>query len=197
VDTGSGGTAWLFAAFGWANGIANDGRPMSEELASGVGGRIVTKVATLRSFDFGGFELTGLPASFSKDNQADHVHSGYVAGDLGAAIFRRFRLVFDMSRGELHVEPGPEWNKPWSKDRLGLGRVFRDGKLIVEFVAPGSPAAKAGWSKGDTITHIDGKPVTADLWREMRSRADVPVGTEVVLTDGNGKERKLVAADYY
>ena len=198
VDTGSGQAVDLFADFTAEHELLDERSPQSARLAGGVGASFVSKVATLRSFTLAGHRLHAVPAGFADVEEGAFGDDG-LAGNLGAGLFSRFRLIFDCSRSRLHVEPGPEWEtRPFRKDRLGLSAKFRDGAIEIMFVAPGSPAEKAGWEPGQRISALNGERVSADSWRAALARcANVAAGTEVRLTDGAGRERKLVAAEYY
>ena len=84
------------------------------------------------------------------------------------------------------------------KDRSGLGLAVSPSGLTVAHVAAHSPAEKSGWSIGDKIIRVDGRPIDAsyargELWR-WRFR---PAGTHVRLVDGSGIVRLLTLADYY
>ena len=43
--------------------------------------------------------------------------------------------------------------------RMGVGLEEKEGRLLVESIAPGSPAEKAGIAKGDELLALDGQPV--------------------------------------
>lgn len=63
---------------------------------------------------------------------------------------------------------------------------------------PGSPAAGAQLAVGPRIATIDGDPVPAEGWREaLLAHTRVDAGTTVVLGTADGRELRLVAADYY
>jgi uncharacterized iron-regulated protein len=47
--------------------------------------------------------------------------------------------------------------------RLGVGLEEREGRLLVESVAPGSPASIAGIAKGDELLALDGQPVKENV----------------------------------
>ena len=134
------------------------------------------------------------------------VHNNYTAmifptgaGNLGAGIFERFRMIFDYSREALHLEPAEDWNeRPFLKDRSGLSSVYRDGAAEVIHVAPGSPAQKSGWAVGDRIVAIDGDPVDPERWAtQLKSGLAAPAGIVRTLGLENGKDRRLTLKDYY
>ncbi len=197
VDTGSGGTVALFKAFTEENRLL-EGRTVSETQGGGVGGAIVSKVATLDSLTFAGYELKAVPASFTRSEKSTF-DSREFDGNLGAGVFSRFRLIFDYAREALWVEPGAEWDKqPFRRDRVGIQGRFDDGALLVSFVAPGSPAEKGGVQPGERITRLGDKPLTADNWRvELMNWSNAPAGSEVKFTGAGGEERTLRAVDYF
>jgi hypothetical protein len=198
VDTGSGGTLDVFAEFAEEHELLAGRSPSSQKQGGGVGGRILSTVATLRSLTFAGHELRDVPVSFPQATQGVF-HGSELAGNLGSAVFRRFRLVFDYGRRTLHVEPGEHWETaPFRRDRVGIEADFLDGALAVVFVAPGSPAAKAGITVGERIRSLGGQALDAAGWRAALSAwADASPGSEVHFEDGAGRARSLVAADYY
>jgi predicted metalloprotease with PDZ domain len=122
-----------------------------------------------------------------------------MAGNLGAGVFSRFRVIIDWGREQMHVEPGADWNtRPFRKDRIGISGV-RDGDAIkVTHVAANSPAEKRGWSAGRRIVAVNGKPVSARSWRaDFMQVTRAPCGAEVELLEEGGRASKIVAADYY
>ena len=199
IDTGSGATLSLFNAFCDQHQLLTGRTPVSETQSGGVGGKITSRIGTLRSVTFAGYRLEQVPATFGSDRKGGAFDTDRLAGNLGAGIFARFRLVFDYRREVLHVEPGPDWQRqPFRKDRVGLAAEWQDGALVVRFVPPGSPLARAGLKVGDRIQSLGDEAVAADRWRTtVRAHTNVPAGTEVRVTLASGQQLRVVAADYY
>ncbi|MEM7245513.1 MAG: aspartyl protease family protein [Acidobacteriota bacterium] len=197
VDTGSGANLDLFATFVDEHDLKK-GRTVSTALSAGVGGDLESGVGTLRSLTFAGHRIEDVPIGFASATLGAF-HTKELAGNMGTGLFRRFALTFDYSRDELHVRPGPDWDAPFERDRLGLNLLLQDdGALEVLHVAKGSPAETQGWSRGDRVTAIDGQAVEADTWQQQHDEAKrQPAGTEVSLTLADGQERTLVLNDYY
>jgi len=198
VDTGGGGSVDLFHAYTSEHGLLDNRERVSTCYGGGVGGMIEAKVAVLESIDFAGFHIENVPAGFAPPGEGGFGTSDY-AGNLGAGIFTRFRLIFDFTRNRLHVEPGPEWDtKPFKRNRLGLATNFADGQVKVMHVAKGSPAEKAGIKAGDAIETVNGEPLTeANRSATMREASRAPAGTTATLKLADGRELGIVLADYY
>ena len=110
------------------------------------------------------------------------------AGNLGAGLLNRFRVLFDYGNTKLWLEPGPApgFAAPLPRDRTGLQFEVAAApggagpsssginELVVIFVAPGSPAKEAGWVEGERVKALDGEPVGPDWWRVVTrwSRAE-------------------------
>jgi hypothetical protein len=195
LDTGQGGALTVFRRYADDNRLL-EGRRTSRAQGGGVGGTIETTTATLRSVTLAGFEVKDVPTSFHRDDVGGAFDTAKLAGNLGAGILNRFRVTFDYAHDCLWLEPGAGFAEPPARDRLGLD-VNRDGEaLVVAFVAPGSPAAAAGWRAGERIIALDGAPVGDDWWRRLAgwSRSD---GIEARLTLADGSVRSLRSAAYY
>ncbi len=196
LDTGQGGALSVFRHYADARRLL-EGRPVSESRGGGVGGATISKLATLRSVSIAGYELRNVPASFQTTDVGGAFDTKRQEGNLGAGILARFRVLFDYSRSALWLEPGPGLAAPFSKDKTGLDLDWVDGALVVEFVAPGSPAAAAGWKAGERVTALDGEPAGPDSWRKELRWAEAEAGTKVRFTLADGTERTLVLAEYY
>ena len=195
VDTGSDDTLSLFGSYVEKNGLLEKRAPRSRRPGWGVGGSREATIATLKSFTIGGFELHDVPVSF-EDAEEGAFAARHIAGNLGAEVLKRFRVVLDRSNGVMYLSSGADWeSKPFWKDRSGLYTRSQGTYEEVIYVRPGSPAAAANWKVGERIVavHVDvaGPPRPIEDWRTL------PAGTRVVLKDGSGAERPLVLADYY
>ena len=196
LDTGQGGALSVFRHYTDARRLL-DGRRVSESRGGGVGGATVSRLATLRSVSIAGYSLRNVPATFQTTDVRGAFDTKRQEGNLGAGILSRFRVLFDYSRAALWLEPGPRLDAPFPKEKTGLDLDWVDGALVVEFVASGSPAAAAGWKKGERVAALDGEPAGPESWRTELRWAEAEAGTKVRLTLADGTERTLVLAEYY
>ncbi|HEX6883215.1 MAG TPA: aspartyl protease family protein [Planctomycetota bacterium] len=197
LDTGARGLA-LFGAYTERHRLLEGRAPLSERESTGVGASFPSRVATLRSFTLAGYRFTGVPCGFAEREEGTFASDEH-AGNLGASVLARFRVIADFARDTLYLEPAPGWDtRPFERDRLGLTVRFEEDALVVRFVAPGSPAARAGWTPGRRIRALQGEAFTSTTWVEaLRRSAEAPPGTRVLLRDDQGVEHELVTADYY
>jgi predicted aspartyl protease len=197
LDTGAGGALSIFEHYHREHGLLAAADQVSEATGGGVGGRTISKVASVDAVTLGGYTLHHVPTSFTVDAKGAF-DTAREAGNLGAGILRRFRIVFDYPNSEMFLEPAGDWDtRPFFKNRAGLHYRRDGGVLEIEFVAPGSPAEKAQWKTGDRIVGIDGKPIADNYWDEQYRWINGKAGSEVVLKLESGKERRLTLADYY
>ena len=196
VDIAAAGSLTLFKAYSEDHGLLTQRWPRSQRLSRGAGGGSLVTVATLNRFTIGGFELRGVPADFYQ-GEGGAFDTERAAGNLGAGVLSRFRVVFDYSRDAMYLIGADGWDRAFCKNRVGLQADFQGSFLEVVFVAPGSPAKEAGWAIGDRITSIDGRPIGADYFTSRFEWLCGAVGSTVLLTDGQARERSLVLTDYY
>ncbi len=198
LDTGSGKTVDLFRAYTDDHALLEGRRPLSEALSGGVGGVTVSKVGTLKTFTFAGYVLHDVPVGFHRE-AVGAFDTRRSAGNLGAGILSRFRVIFDYGQDRLLVEPGEGWgSRPFDRNRTGLSlQAAGDGGCEVLLVAPGSPAEKAGIVKGDRVIAVDGSPLGADYRQRLLELSRRAPGTEVRVELAGGTVKGLVLADYY
>ena len=195
IDTGSNSSVDIVAHYVDEHDLLAGREPVSRVATGGVGGMIEAPVSTLRDFEFAGVSMGPMPAYFLAE-AVGSLDTHEIAGNIGADLFRSFVFIFDYPGMRFHViQEGERYEIP--RERSGLQSIFRGDYLQVFFVAPGSPAAAAGFEKGQRITTINGEPIGLDYvesgfrWRYGAS------GTEVVIADDLGRERTIVLADYF
>lgn len=196
LDTGQGAALTVFRKYADDNHLL-DGRRTTTAVGGGVGGSTDLLTARLKKVSLAGYELDDVPTSFHRHDVGGAFDTAKLAGNVGAGILARFRVIFDYPHGCLWLEPGKDFGAPQARDKIGLSVEREEGVLVVRHVAAGSPAETAGWKTGERIAALDGKPVDADWWKVWSVWAHTPAGLEVALTMADGTVRKLTQADFY
>ena len=198
LDTGSGNTLDIFAAYTEKHDLLSKRTPQSKRLDGGVGGFAAAPVASLRTFRFADYPLGNMPTSFPNPKSGTFATRRF-AGNLGAGVLSRFHVWIDFGRDQIHVEPGANIDAEFSRDRLGMHTTADGEELEVVYLSPGSPAEAAGLEKGTRLVGInEHRPKSAKALRDLlRSLARLPAGTELTLIDAAGEEHRVVLADYY
>ena len=78
-----------------------------------------------------------------------------VAGLIGNDIFRRFNVIFNYPKRDIHLIPNSHFRDPFDYSYSGIELYFIDGKIIIGDVANGSPAQAAGVKDGDELVGIN------------------------------------------
>ncbi|MDM7916425.1 MAG: aspartyl protease family protein [Candidatus Eisenbacteria bacterium] len=197
LGTGSGAALDLFQAYVEENRLLEERPRVSAVLAGGVGGLAVEKLTSMKSVSIAGYVLPDVPTGIPM------VESGAFAtkrsaGNLGAGILKRFRVIFDYGHDCLWLEPRPSTETAaFDRDHTGL-LVERKGEVLeVLFVSPGSPAEAGGWKIGDRIAALDGAPVGPRYVEAIDRFGLRPEGTVLRFTLDDGTERTLTLARYY
>ena len=98
--------------------------------------------------------------------------SGQYAGTLGAGILNRFTIVLDYASQLFYFEPNPRLLDIFTADMSGLALIGIPPdyhSYEVAQVAPGSPAAEAGFAIGDILVSIDGNPASDSSLDDVRA----------------------------
>ena len=196
LDTGQGNALTLFRRYTDDNHLL-DGRRQSKAVGGGVGGMMEIGLGRVAKVTIAGYEMLDIPTTFHRQDVGGAFDTAKLAGNLGAGILGRFRVMFDYPHDCLWLEPGRDFAAPQSRDRTGLVAHPDGAALVVDYVAPGSPAEAAGWQKGERVTALDGQAVSADWWKLWATWSRADAGTKVKLTMADGSVRELALADYY
>ena len=196
VDTGSGDTLALHHPYVAEHRLLARYPRLGERRIGGVGGTLPAKVATADAVSLAGHAFTGVPVVLATEKQGAFA-SAESAGTLGAVLLQRFTVTFDYPRQRLLFVPGTDLDRPFPKDRLGLSVATRDGVVVVEAVAAGSAAARAGVRTGDQVRGVGAVTGDAGAIRvALRDLARQPAGTEATLQVGE-QRLQFALAEYY
>lgn len=128
--------------------------PVSLNLAGGAAGSFEIKLAGLQlPIKVGDREIT--TTVFVGDGMAPTT-----AGNMGHMFLKNFVVTFDWSTNKMYLEPlAKDGSVELITDAQSGGIGLQDGKVIVNSLAVGGPAEKAGLSLGEVVTSVDGKRV--------------------------------------
>jgi hypothetical protein len=147
--------------------VAHDTRSM------GPGGVKYSPIGRLELLTIGSFQHKGL--CFRK---------GGVSGPgavLGLSFWARYIVTFDFPSERAFMFKGKRHGLPDLVDGSGLDLLYRTGRLMVEAVVKGSPAAREDICRGDEILSIDGRKAAQATLFVMRK-----------LLQGQGRKVQLV-----
>lgn len=174
IDAGSNLQLILLPAFVEQHRLRDSVRPTLTTYGRGVGGEVPLPIGRAESIRFGGFTLRQPVTAFPSTGTFGTAGK---AGNIGTAILRRFRVVFDYSRKLIHLEPAKNFSEPFEADMSGLG-LASEGPSFSVFkvvrVLPATPAAEAGLRQGDEIVTVNGRPVAGTRLAELRERLRRP-----------------------
>ena len=166
IDTGSTDALGLNGSFVQAAKLVSPTQKVVPQPGVALGGiteNYVTRVSGLR---IGNLFIKSPVTGYSKD-----LTRGGDAGTIGGEIFRRFKVIFDYSRGRMILETNAQFNEPYKYDASGLflsaeGANFDSVKVLR--VTEHTPAAMAGLREGDAILKIDNKHANAFSLEQVR-----------------------------
>lgn len=153
-DTGAGLCLLMSEDFANDKKVIKKGRKMTLTQAEGLGGKKTMVVTTVKQVKFGPYKFRKVPAHIFKD-EFNVTAYPVLGGLLGNDLFRRFNLVLNYSKKEIHLLPNTHFNEAFDYSYTGMGIYFINGDIVVEDVLAGSPAEQAGIKVGDRILAID------------------------------------------
>ena len=161
--------------------------------AHGAGHEYQTKSIKCDSLLFAGFTLYKPPIGFPYGG-TDTTFTADQVGRLGNTLFRNFVLYCDYAGERLIVEKGDKFGQAWPEDNSGMQLIWNiNHEVEIVYVSPDTPAAKAGFAKGDLIRSING--IKADLFDGLiaiRKLLTADPGTKYdFVIDREGKSKKL------
>ena len=142
-------------------------------LGHGLSGPILGKAARIAKLRLGDAVLSNVVTSFPVIEHQNPRGTEKLAGNLGTDVLRRFNVTFDYQGRRMVLEPNSQNSEPFEYDHSGVRLRFGDA-FVVESVLAGSPAAEAGISEGDVLTHLNDQPVHELGINRVRAALETP-----------------------
>ena len=160
----------------------------------GVGGASWSNIGRVEGLRLGTLEIANPTTTLFGDSAGVFSTKGTWVGNIGGEILRRFTVFLDYQHRRMILEPHAGTSEAFEADMSGIGFVMDDSlrTLMIDGVVPDSPAGAAGLAARDTITAIDGRPISYLELKELRKRLK-RVGERVTLTiRRNGQSKDVV-----
>ncbi len=166
IDTGSVNELGLNGSFAQAVKLVSPTQKIVPQPGVGLGGLTENYVTRIGDLQIGRLLIKSPVAGYSKD-----LERGGDAGTIGGEFFRRFKVIFDYSRGRIILEKNRHFNEPYKYDASGLflaaeGTNFETLKILR--ATENTPAFEAGLRDGDIITTIDDNPTSKFSLEQIR-----------------------------
>ena len=189
VDTGSTGSLTLNTPFVKKHRLLSSITRSKQVKLGGVGGTAGAATARVRSIRLGRFELSDPVVRFSQATKGDYASASF-DGLLGGQIFSRFKVIVDLQRRRVMLEPNDLLAASFEDDMSGM-KLLGDGEdfstYLIDEVEENSPAAEAGVQGGDILAEIDGRAAREFSLEEIRRMFKLD-GVEHLLTLRRGDQ---------
>ncbi|MFN5055484.1 MAG: aspartyl protease family protein [Bacteroidota bacterium] len=129
-------------------------RPPVITQAEGLGGKMVMRYTVVKWVKVGPYKFRKVPTHVFEDPY-NVTNYPLLGGLLGNDLLRRFNTTFNYVKQELHIVPNSQFKDFFDYAYTGLAMYYVDGEILIDEVAPGSPAEKAGFKKNDYVLAIN------------------------------------------
>lgn len=129
-------------------------RKLWDKDGEGIGGKISMKLTVIREFKLGPYKFRNVPTYIFND-EYNVTSYPYLGGLIGNDILRRFNVIFNYPKRDIHLIPNSHYRDPFDYSYTGIELYYINGKIELGSVAKGSPAEKAGLREGDLLIAVN------------------------------------------
>jgi len=129
-------------------------RKLWDKDGEGIGGKISMKLTVIREFKLGPYKFRNVPTYIFND-EYNVTSYPYLGGLIGNDILRRFNVIFNYPKRDIHLIPNSHYRDPFDYSYTGIELYYINGKIELGSVAKGSPAEKAGLREGDVLIAVN------------------------------------------
>ena len=153
-DIGAGVCLMLSQDFVDDSALLQKKRKLWPKDGEGIGGKIRMNLTLVKELKLGPYRFRNIPTYIFED--AFNVTSyPYLGGLIGNDILRRFNVVFNYPKKEIHLLPNSHFRDPFDYSYSGIELYYINGQIEMGSVAEGSPAEMAGIKQGDIVVAVN------------------------------------------
>ncbi|MFM2138287.1 MAG: hypothetical protein RJA57_594 [Bacteroidota bacterium] len=120
----------------------------------GLGGKIEMEQTVVRDLRLGPYRFRNVPV-FLFDDKYNVTAYPNMGGILGNDLLRRFNVLLNYPRGDIHLTPNSHFFDPFDYSYSGMELYYVNGRIVVGDLAAGGPAEAAGIRNGDEVIAIN------------------------------------------
>ena len=129
-------------------------RKLFAKEAEGLGGKIDMAITVIKEVKLGPYRFRNVPV-YIFDDVYNATSYPYLGGLIGNDLLRRFNVIMNYEKRDIHLLPNSHYNEPFDYAYTGIELYYVDGKVLIGDVAEKSPGEKAGLKEGDVVIAID------------------------------------------
>jgi predicted aspartyl protease len=152
-DTGAGMCMLLSSDFVEDSMLLRTKKKWYVSQAEGLGGKAPMRQGVLRQIKVGPYKFKNVPAYIFED-EYNITSYPYLGGLLGNDLLRRFNLIINYDKRDIHLIPNSHFHEQFDYSYTGLGMYVVDGVIKIVDVMKNSPAEKAGFKPNDIIMAV-------------------------------------------
>ncbi|MGI8581913.1 MAG: aspartyl protease family protein [Chitinophagaceae bacterium] len=154
LDTGAGLSFLLSKDFIDDSAFLLKKRVLMPVEAQGLGGKKRMMLTIIKEVKIGPYIFRRVPTHIL-DDEYNITSYPYLGGLIGNEILRRFNIIFNYPKREVHLLPNGHFREPFDYSYSGMSIYYIDGKVIIDDVIKDSPAFKAGFKTDDVILGVN------------------------------------------
>lgn len=156
MDTGAGMCLLLSNQFVKDSSVLSSKKrrnKITQTEAQGIGGKMEMSITTMQEFRIGNYNFRNVP-TYLFDDRTNITSYPFLGGMIGNDLLRRFNVVLNYPRKEIHLLPNTHFRDPFDYSYTGLIIYLIHDRIEITDIIKSSPAEKAGFKKGDIIVAI-------------------------------------------
>ena len=120
----------------------------------GLGGKIDMELRVMKEVKLGPYRFRNVPV-YIFDDENNVTSYPYMGGLIGNDILRRFNVILNYARSDIHLTPNKHYGEAFDYSYSGIELYLVEGLIIIGDVAKGSPAEAAGVKEGDEVIAVN------------------------------------------
>ncbi|MDQ6844755.1 MAG: aspartyl protease family protein [Bacteroidota bacterium] len=128
-------------------------RPIAVQV-QGLGGKKEMLLTIIKQVQIGPYRFRKVPANIL-DDEFNATSYPFLGGLIGNDILRRFNIILNYPKREIHIVPNSHFNEEFDYSYTGMNMYSEDGVIVADDVIEGSPADRGGLKKGDVIVAVN------------------------------------------
>ncbi|WP_276504201.1 aspartyl protease family protein [Terrimonas pollutisoli] len=153
-DIGAGVCLMLSEDFVNDSALIQKKRKLWPKDGEGIGGKVSMNLTIVKEFKLGPYRFRNVP-TYIFDDAFNVTSYPYLAGLIGNDLLRRFNVIFNYPKRDIHLVPNSHYRDPFDYSYSGIELYYIDGRIEMGSVAKGSPAELAGIKQGDIVISVN------------------------------------------